>query len=181
MKKQIDADFVSEGESVDLSMIRSAKKLLGNRLLMLVYVAVAFERATMVGLGMFFQKILHIQFHFTEGEASMITGLLIIPGASLGTFLGGYLVKRFNWNCKDILRFSTVVALLSTLLMDSLSWLILEGKDERGVSRRTILVEESRLDDVWMLIPTSKIYESPQVNFTREYGVMMGLYHSNYR
>ena len=117
IKKQEDADFVSEGESVDLSMIRSAKKLLGNRLLMLVYVAVAFERATMVGLGMFFQKILHIQFHFTEGEASMITGLIIIPGASLGTFLGGYLVKRFNWNCKDILRFSTFVALLSTLLM----------------------------------------------------------------
>ena len=39
----------------------------------------------------------------------------IFVGAAGGIFVGGYIIKRYGWNCKQILRFSTGVAFLATL------------------------------------------------------------------
>ena len=86
---------------------------------MLVYVAVACEKASIVGVIMFLQKIVHVQFHFTEGNSSLIIGGVILPASAVGAILGGYLVNRYEWDVKQILRFCSVISLVSTLLMAS--------------------------------------------------------------
>ena len=63
---------------------------------MLVYAAVALERLAQIGLSMFFQKLVHVQFRFTEGDSSLIIGCLVMPGAAIGAFLGGFLVNNHS-------------------------------------------------------------------------------------
>ena len=118
-QKQQEDKHVPESNSFDVSMFTSLKKVLWNPVLMLVYVAVACEKASIVGVIMFLQKIVHVQFHFTEGNSSLIIGGVILPASAVGAILGGYLVNRYEWDVKQILRFCSVISLVSTLLMAS--------------------------------------------------------------
>ena len=61
----------------------------------------------------------------------MNLGATIIPGAALGVLLGGYLVKRYDWDCRQILRFCTIVAFVSALCLG----IVLMGCDGRRVGR----------------------------------------------
>ena len=74
----------------------TAKVLAKNAPLILVYAAVALERFAQIGLIMFLQKLVHVQFRFTEGDSSLIIGCLIMPGAAIGAFLGGFLVNHHS-------------------------------------------------------------------------------------
>lgn len=38
-------------------------------------------------------------------KISSFTGLVTVPAGGGGTFLGGYLIKRFNLSCSGILKF----------------------------------------------------------------------------
>ena len=120
MQKQQDADYVEQTQLFDTnirSMFNVIKDLLKNQILILVNVGIACELAAVVGLSTFIQKIVYVQFHFAEGDASLIVGFIVIPGAAVGAFFGGYLVKRFNWNCQQILRFSSIMAFVSTIFV----------------------------------------------------------------
>lgn len=39
----------------------------------------------------------------------------LILGAVGGIFLGGFLVKKWNWNCKQILKGASVMAFIATI------------------------------------------------------------------
>ena len=83
---------------------------------MLVNLAMAVEMTMVIGLSTFFQKYAHVQFNYTEGDASIVIGLLVVPGAAFGAFFGGYLINRYAWECKEILRFSVGLAFVSVFL-----------------------------------------------------------------
>ena len=48
------------------------------------------------GFIVFLPKYLETQFNLGKSEASMFTGGIAIPGACIGIFLGGYLLKRMQ-------------------------------------------------------------------------------------
>ena len=91
------------------------------------------------GFSAFLAKLIHLQFHVTEGDSSLYTGATIIPGAALGVLMGGYLVKRYDWDCQQILRFCTVVAFVAALCLS----IFLVGCDGRRV--------EGQLDESQMV------------------------------
>ena len=135
-RKQQEIDFAGGNENFDVgSMLSAVRDLLKNRLMILVNVATACEAAAVIGLSTFIQKIVHVQFHFTEGDASLIVGCIVIPGAAVGSFVGAYLVKRFDWNCKQILRYSSVMAFLSTFFTAVLLIGCGDGKDKAIASK----------------------------------------------
>jgi len=64
-------------------------------------------------LATFLPKIIEQQFSIATSSAALIVGLVTIPGAGGGTFLGGYIVKRYNMRCAQIIKFCIGCALVS--------------------------------------------------------------------
>ena len=56
------------------------------------------------GLTFFLPKFIQSQYGYTASDSSLVMGLVVVPAGGLGTFLGGYLVKRFRMSREQILR-----------------------------------------------------------------------------
>ncbi|XP_035695977.1 solute carrier organic anion transporter family member 4A1-like [Branchiostoma floridae] len=77
------------------------------------------EKGIAAGIATFIAKYIESQFRTSAGEAAMLMGLVSIPGATIGTLLGGYLVKRFELQVRGIVKMCTVLTLMTkvSLLM----------------------------------------------------------------
>ena len=93
----------------------ATKALLKNAPFLLICLASASESLAIGGFSTFIPKLIETQFHFTSSNAALYTGFIVIPGAAGGIFLGGYLPKRFNWNCSTTLKGASVMAFIATL------------------------------------------------------------------
>lgn len=91
--------------------------LLRNPTFFFLNLAGASEGLIIAGFAAFLPKLIENQFSVTAVWSAMLMGVITVPAGGGGTFLGGYLVKRFNLNCSDIIRLclgATVVATLFT-------------------------------------------------------------------
>lgn len=61
----------------------------------------------------FLPKVIEQQFSLAPSKAAILMGLVTIPGAAGGTFLGGYIVKRYNLKCAQIIKFCISCAVIS--------------------------------------------------------------------
>jgi len=117
-KNKIDLeDTVEENDRLkhDLGSLWPATKgLLTNPSFLFICLASASESLTIGGFSTFLPKFVETQFHVTSSNAALYTGLIVIPGGAGGIFVGGYLIKRYDWKCKQILKASTVMALIAT-------------------------------------------------------------------
>ena len=57
------------------------------------------------GFIVFLPKYLETQFNLSKSMASMFTGGIAIPGACIGIFLGGYILKRLSLRPKGAVTF----------------------------------------------------------------------------
>ena len=80
--------------------------LMKNKCFILISLAVTTEGLATGGFSTFLPKFFESQYFVTSSDASFYSGLVVVPGAGGGIFLGGYLIKKFNWNCKKILKMS---------------------------------------------------------------------------
>ena len=64
-------------------------------------------------LASFLPKIIEQQFSLSTSTAALMVGVVSIPGAGGGTFLGGYIVNRYDLKLAAILKFCIVCALIS--------------------------------------------------------------------
>jgi organic anion transporter 4A len=61
----------------------------------------------------FLPKVIEQQFSLTTSKAAILMGVVTIPGAAGGTFFGGYIVKRYNLKCAQIIKFCISCAAIS--------------------------------------------------------------------
>ncbi|KAI1286015.1 Solute carrier organic anion transporter family member 4A1 [Halotydeus destructor] len=98
---------------------KSLKILITNPTFMFLNLSGAMEGLLLSGLGTFLPKVLEQQFGLTSTKAAVLMGLTTLPGGGGGTFLGGYLVKRFDLKCAGILKMCVAFSTISLLLGSS--------------------------------------------------------------
>lgn len=84
---------------------RALTELLGNPAFFMLNLAGASEGLLIAGFAAFLPKLIENQFSVSASEAALLMGLVTVPAGGGGTFLGGYLVKRWNLPCSGILKF----------------------------------------------------------------------------
>ncbi|XP_069117597.1 solute carrier organic anion transporter family member 4A1-like [Argopecten irradians] len=84
---------------------RSFFLLVKNPAFLFVCLSSTTEALFVGGLATFGSKLIQEMYHVDLTSAGLIMGLITIPGSGGGMFLGGYLVKKFRWEFKGIIRF----------------------------------------------------------------------------
>lgn len=104
-----------EGESTGACNYRhilgSVKNLVTNPTFMFLNLAAACEGNLLAGFATFAPKFIEAQFSLQASNAAQYVGYAAIPAGGGGTFLGGYLVKRFNLGVRGIIRFCLVISI----------------------------------------------------------------------
>lgn len=87
---------------------RHAWELLRNPTFLLLSLTGACEGLLLSGFSSFLPKIVEVIFETSAAFAAFAVGSLVVVCGVLGTFLGGWVVKRFNMNCLQILKLCTI-------------------------------------------------------------------------
>jgi organic anion transporter 3A len=83
---------------------RSIWKLLTNKIYIITCMGACMELIIVSGFIVFLPKYLETQFNLDKSTASMFTGGIAIPGACIGIFLGGYILKRLQLRPKGAVQ-----------------------------------------------------------------------------
>lgn len=87
--------------------------LLTNPVYIVTCLGASMELSIVNGFIIFLPKYLETQFSLGKSEANVFTGGIAIPGACVGIFLGGYLLKRFQLRPKGAIQFVMLFNILS--------------------------------------------------------------------
>ncbi|XP_078610405.1 solute carrier organic anion transporter family member 4A1-like isoform X1 [Branchiostoma floridae x Branchiostoma japonicum] len=117
--------------------------LMKNPTLILLSLATVTEKGMVAGVVTFTPKYVESQFRTTAPEASFIVGLVTVPAATVGTLLGGFLVRRLQLDILGIVKFCFVVTSLT--VMASLTFLITCG----DVTFAGVNTDYSNSSSVW--------------------------------
>nr|QLF98518.1 organic anion transporting protein [Ixodes scapularis] len=80
-------------------------RLLCNPIYMVTCLGSCMELAIVSGFVVFLPKYLETQFNIGKSQANVFTGGIAIPGACVGIFLGGYVLKKFQMRPKGAIQF----------------------------------------------------------------------------
>ncbi|KAK7485686.1 hypothetical protein BaRGS_00023135 [Batillaria attramentaria] len=94
----------------------SFKMLVTNPTFMCLNFAAACEGLMVSGFSTFAPKFIEYQFGLSSGVAAMYVGLAAIPAGGGATFVGGFIVKRFNLTVRGILKFCIGVTVVACFL-----------------------------------------------------------------
>ena len=89
------------------------KSLFTNKVFLFTTIAGTAEGFAVSGTSTFIPKFLESQFHLSSSNASFYAGVVIIPGGIMGMLIGGFLIRRFNWTCKQCAKACTCIAFLA--------------------------------------------------------------------
>lgn len=104
-----NSEAVRNGFGTSLKDLPSSFKfLLTNPTFVFLSLAGATEGMLVSGLATFLPKVIESQFSIAASWAAVVVGLVTIPGAGGGTFLGGYLVKKLNLRCAGIIKMCVI-------------------------------------------------------------------------
>lgn len=88
--------------------------LLQNPTLTFLNLAGASEGLIIAGFAAFLPKLIENQFSVTAIRSALVMGIITVPAGGGGTFLGGYLVKRFNLHCSGIIKMCLISTIIGT-------------------------------------------------------------------
>lgn len=95
------------------------KSLFKNPTFVFLNLAGATEGLIIAGFAVFLPKQIENQFSISPVWAALLMGLITVPAGGGGTFLGGYLVKKFNLSCAAIIRLCLLVTAIALLFTSS--------------------------------------------------------------
>ncbi|XP_076457171.1 solute carrier organic anion transporter family member 4A1-like [Babylonia areolata] len=98
-------------------ILTSLRYLVTNPTFMFLNMAAATEGIIVSGFSTFAPKFVEFQFSLTSASSAQYIGLVAIPAAGGATFLGGWLVKRFGWDVRQILKFCVWVTAVTECLI----------------------------------------------------------------
>ena len=79
--------------------------LLSNPVFIVTCLGSCMELSIVSGFLVFLPKYLETQFTIGKSEANLFAGGIAVPGACIGIFLGGYLLKKFQLGIKGAIQF----------------------------------------------------------------------------
>ena len=92
---EVEEEQVTYGKDLK-DLPRCIWKLITNWVYLAACMGACMELVIVSGFVVFLPKYLETQFSLSKSEASLLTGGTAIPGACIGIFLGGYMLKRLQ-------------------------------------------------------------------------------------
>lgn len=105
-----------EKKSSIWDVFRSFKVLMMNPTFVFLTLAETTEGFVLAGSSTFLPKFAEVQFSLPASTAGLYVGAAIIPAGGLSTFMGGFIVKRFNLTVRGILKFCVGLMMSSTVM-----------------------------------------------------------------
>lgn len=123
---------------------RSMWRLVCNPVYVVTCLGACMELVIVSGFVVFLPKYLETQFSLGKSQASVFTGSIAIPGACIGIFMGGCLLKRLELRPKGAVQF---VLISNTICLASYALLFFLGCDNVKMAGTTIpYTNSSRLE-----------------------------------
>ncbi|KAL1492885.1 hypothetical protein ABEB36_011059 [Hypothenemus hampei] len=118
-EKQVNEDSASYGKDIK-DIPRSMWRLASNPIYMVTCLGACMELIIVSGFVVFLPKYLETQFSLGKSQASVFTGSIAIPGACIGIFMGGLILKKMELRPKGAVQFvliSNTICLLCYALL----------------------------------------------------------------
>ncbi|XP_055644980.1 solute carrier organic anion transporter family member 5A1 [Toxorhynchites rutilus septentrionalis] len=103
-KTNDDSGYGKDIKDIPLSMWR----LVSNPVYIVTCLGACMELMIVSGFVVFLPKYLETQFSLGKSQASVFTGSIAVPGACIGIFIGGCILKRFQLKPKGAVQFVLV-------------------------------------------------------------------------
>lgn len=103
-KSTEDTGYGKDIKDIPLSMWR----LVSNPVYIVTCLGACMELMIVSGFVVFLPKYLETQFSLGKSQASVFTGSIAVPGACIGIFIGGCILKRFQLKPKGAVQFVLV-------------------------------------------------------------------------
>ncbi|XP_041911553.1 solute carrier organic anion transporter family member 6A1-like [Arvicola amphibius] len=94
----------------------------------------ATESLAYIGAAEFLPKYLENQFLLMPSRATLLTGIILIPGGAIGNLLGGLIVSKLRMSCKGQMKFVMVTSIISLLLFVLISFVECDAVQFAGIS-----------------------------------------------
>ncbi|XP_072141789.1 solute carrier organic anion transporter family member 4A1-like isoform X2 [Dermacentor andersoni] len=94
-------------------MPRAVFYLVQNYTFLFISLATTVEMMIGSGYSNFVTKLFESQFGMTSSGAALLLGMIGIPSASLGCFMGGYVVSKLNLSCSNIIRMCVLISVMN--------------------------------------------------------------------
>ncbi|XP_027251794.1 solute carrier organic anion transporter family member 6A1-like isoform X2 [Cricetulus griseus] len=94
----------------------------------------ATESLSYIGATEFLPKYLENQFLLSPALATLLTGIILVPGGAIGSFLGGLIVSKLRMSVKSQMRFIMVTSIISLLLFILIVFIECETVHFAGIS-----------------------------------------------
>uniref|UniRef100_H3ANZ9 Solute carrier organic anion transporter family member n=1 Tax=Latimeria chalumnae TaxID=7897 RepID=H3ANZ9_LATCH len=115
-------------------LYKVTKQLLQNPVFTCVVLAACMGLAAVGGVSAFLGKYLEWQFGLSASYANQLIGLAAMPCVCIGTFLGGYLVKKFNLTPAGTIQLGMTTNVLCSAAFISLLFMGCETSPTAGVT-----------------------------------------------
>ena len=109
----IDSTVDEKGYGSLRHLPSSILELLKNPTYMLVQLGSAVDGLVVAGLSTFLPKFIQFQYGYSAGFSAAIVGMIVVPAGGLGTFSGGYIVKKFGLGRRDIIKMYILCQLIT--------------------------------------------------------------------
>ncbi|XP_067621628.1 solute carrier organic anion transporter family member 3A1 isoform X2 [Eurosta solidaginis] len=128
---QVDTGYGKDIKDIPQSMLR----LVSNPIYIVTCLGACMELWIVSGFVVFLPKYLETQFSLGKSQASVFTGSIAVPGACIGIFIGGCILKRFQLKPKGAVQF---VIISNTICLALYAMLFFLGCDNLKMAGTTM-------------------------------------------
>uniref|UniRef100_A0A7M4FNJ8 Solute carrier organic anion transporter family member 5A1 n=1 Tax=Crocodylus porosus TaxID=8502 RepID=A0A7M4FNJ8_CROPO len=119
-KKKMSSDDVSSDDDVmkekTNKLPRAAVRILSNMTFLFVSLSYTAESAIVTAFITFIPKFIESQFGIPASNASIYTGVIIVPSAGVGIVLGGYIIKKLKLGARESAKLAMICSGVSLLI-----------------------------------------------------------------
>ncbi|KAH8285733.1 hypothetical protein KR018_001274 [Drosophila ironensis] len=127
----VDTGYGKDIKDIPQSMLRLVK----NPVYIVTCLGACMELMIVSGFVVFLPKYLETQFSLGKSQANIFTGSIAVPGACIGIFLGGCILKRFQLKPKGAVQF---VLITNVICLACYAMLFFLGCDNLKMAGTTI-------------------------------------------
>ncbi|XP_006860135.1 PREDICTED: solute carrier organic anion transporter family member 5A1 [Chrysochloris asiatica] len=119
--EQLDKKVSSIGFGKNVrDLPRAAVRILSNMTFLFVSLSYTAESAIVTAFITFIPKFIESQFGIPASNASIYTGLIIVPSAGVGIVLGGYIIKKLKLGARESAKLAMICSGVSLLCFSTL-------------------------------------------------------------
>ncbi|XP_045416927.1 solute carrier organic anion transporter family member 5A1 isoform X2 [Lemur catta] len=119
--EQADKKVSSMGFGKDVrDLPRAAVRILSNMTFLFVSLSYTAESAIVTAFITFIPKFIESQFGIPASNASIYTGVIIVPSAGVGIVLGGYIIKKLKLGARESAKLAMICSGVSLLCFSTL-------------------------------------------------------------